>query len=113
MLLSRTEAQIVSRPEQIRRSFVITRWNIRYFFTSSFELSDILQNSDIICLSEHCLFEEQKTLLSEYSPDHDGIVVCSNDNPDFMDGRRGYSGVAILWKRMLSDFVEELDIACD
>ena len=35
-------------------------------------------------------------------------TVCANDNPDFMDG-----GVAILWKRMLSDFVEELDIACD
>ena len=92
---------------------MITGWNIRYFFTSSFELSDIFQNSDIICLSEHCLFEEQKTLLLEYSSDHDGIVVCSNDNLDFMDGRQGYGGVAILWKRMLSDFVEKLDVGCD
>ena len=30
-----------------------------------------------------------------------------------MDGRQGYGGVAILWKPMLSDFVEELDIGCD
>ena len=75
----------------------------------------------MICLSEHCLFEEQKTLLLEYSSNHDGIVasnhdgivVCSNDNLDFMDGRRGYGGVAILWKCMLSDFVEKLDVGCD
>ena len=64
-------------------------------------------------LSEHCMFEEQKTLPLEYSSDHDGTVVCSNDNLDFMDGRRGYGGVAILWKRMLSDFVEKLDVGCD
>ena len=77
---------------------MITGWNIRYFFTSIFELCDIFQNSDIICLSEHCLFEEQKTLLLEYSSDHHGIVVCSNDNLDFMDGRPGYGGVVIFLK---------------
>ena len=41
------------------------------------------------------------------------MVVCSIDNPDFMDGRRGYSGVAICWKRRMSGFVEKIDIACD
>ena len=34
-------------------------------------------------------------------------------SPDFMDGRREYGGVAIFWKRTMSDFVEKLDIACD
>ena len=76
--------------------FVIMGWTIRYFLTSSFQLSDIFQNSDIIRLSKHCLFEEQKTLLLEYLSDHDDIVICSNDNPDFMDGRRGMVGLQIF-----------------
>ena len=80
---SRTEAQIVSRRSRANPLFVITGWNIRYFLTSSFQLSDIFQNSDIICLSEHYLFGEQKILLSEYSSGHDGIVVCSNDKSRF------------------------------
>ena len=98
----------------VQSKFIVSDhgWNIRHFLTSSFQLPDIFQNQ-ILCLSEHCLFEEQKTPFSEYSSDHDTIVVCSNDNPDFMDCRRGYGGIAIFWKRTMSNFVEKLDIACD
>ena len=118
VLLSRTEAQIVT--SRANSLFVITRWNIRYFLTSGFQLSDIFQNSDIMCLSEHCLSEEQKRLLSEYSSDHDGIVVCSNDNPGFTDGRRGMVGLqffrsawwVILLKNLILHVIELLAFNC-
>ena len=40
-------------------------------------------------------------------------VVCSEDNPNFIAGRRGHGGVAIFWKQTLDDFVSPLDIVSD
>ena len=64
-------------------------------------------------LSEHCLFDEQRNLLESWSDSYKGKVICSEDNPDFITGKRGHGGVAIFWKQTLDDFVSPLEIDSD
>ena len=73
-------------------------------------LAAVVNGCDIFCLSEHGLFDEQKHLLETFSDQFVGKIVCSDDNPDFIDGKRGHEGVAIFWKSSINDFVPPLDI---
>ena len=41
------------------------------------------------------------------------IVICSENNPDFITGKRGHGAVAIFWKQTLDDFVSPLEIDSD
>ena len=64
-------------------------------------------------LSEHCLFDERRNLLESLSDSYKGKVICSEDNPDFITGKRGHGGVAIVWKQILDDCVSPLEIDSD
>ena len=64
-------------------------------------------------LSEHCLFDEQRNLLESLSDSYKGKVICSEDNPDFITGKRGHSGVANFLKQTLDDFVSPLETDSD
>ena len=77
------------------------------------QLEAVVNGCDIFCLSEHDLFDEQKHLLETFSDKFVRKVVCSDDNPDFMDGKREHGGVATFWKSSINDFVSPLDITSD
>ena len=66
-------------------------------------------NGSSICL----LHNEQKNLSESLSDEYKSEVVCSEDNPNFIAGRRGHGGVAIFWKQTLDNFVSPLDIVSD
>ena len=50
---------------------------------------------DVFGLSERCLFDEQRNLLESLSDSYKSKVICSEDNPDFITGKRGHGGVAM------------------
>ena len=58
-------------------------------------------------------FSLTDALLESLSDKYKSKVVCSEDNPNFIAGRRGHGGVAIFWKQTLDDFVSPLDIVSD
>ena len=93
--------------------FTICCWNIRYFYTACNQLKNLIRKFDVFSLSEHGLFDEQKNLLESLPDEYKSKVVCSEDNPNFIAGRRGHGGVAIFWKQTLDDFVSPLDIVSD
>ena len=64
-------------------------------------------------LSEHCLFDQQRNLLESLSDSYKGKVICSDENPGFITGKRGHGGVAIFWKQTLDDFVSPLETDSD
>ena len=86
---------------------------MRYFYTACNQLKNLIRKFDVFSLSEHGLFDEQKNLLESLSDECKSKVVCSEDNPNFIAGRRGHGGVAIFWKQTLDDFVSPLDIVSD
>ena len=71
----------------------VLRWNMRYFFTILHQLKAVVNGCDIFCLSEHGLFDEQKYLFETFSDQFVENAVCSDDNPDIMDGKRAH------WRR--------------
>ena len=59
-----------------------------------------MRKFDVFSLSEHGLFDEQKNLLESLFDEYKSkVVCCSEDNPNFIAGRRGHGGVAIFWKQ--------------
>ena len=47
---------------------------------------------------EESIFDEQRNLLESLSDSYKGKVICSDDNPDFITGKRGHGGVAIFFE---------------
>ena len=60
---------------------------MRYFYTASNQLKNLIRKFDVFSLSEHGLFDEQKNLLESLSDEYKRKVVCSEDNPNFITGR--------------------------
>ena len=77
------------------------------------QLQNLICKFDVFGLSEHCLFDEQRNLLETLSDSYKGKVICSDDNPDFITGKRGHGSMAIFWKQTLDDFVSPFEIDSD
>ena len=80
---------------------------MRYFYTACNQLKNLVRKFHVFSLSE------QKNVLESLSDEYKSKVVCSEDNPNYIAGRRGHGGVAICWKQTLDDFVSPLDIVSD
>ncbi|CAC5419283.1 E3.1.11.2 [Mytilus coruscus] len=68
-------------------------------------LKQLLKKLDLCCLQEHWLFKPEQHLLHDI--DTNMIVTAKSiddENPELsMIARRGYGGVAILWKKEMDD----------
>ena len=76
-------------------------------------MHNILDQFDVLALSEHWLFGEQLHKISNQSCDFTGHGIASQSNPDILSDRRGHEGVGILWSNAFSDFASPLSIDSD
>ena len=83
---------------------------MQYFKTVQLYFKSIINSLDILALSEHCLFEEQHSLLKTAT---DGAynyhAASSCDNPCIASGQRAHGGVALLWRYSIDDFVTPME----
>ena len=81
-------------------------WNVQYFKTAQLYFKSIIDQFDILAISEHSLFEEQLGILKTAT---DGTynyhAVSASDNPRIISGEKAHGGVALLWKYSINDFV--------
>lgn len=95
----------------------IVTWNATGIMSSASYLCDLLQKYstciDICGLSEHWLFNHNKSFLSSISNEYIAHVKCHSDL--LLPGNRkvGKGGVAILWHNSMSNLVTPLDIDND
>ena len=86
---------------------------MQYFKTVQLYFKSVIDLFDILALSEHCLFEEQHSLLKTAT---DGTynyhVASSCDNSCIASGQRAHRVVALLWRYSIDDFftpIENID----
>ena len=79
---------------------------MQYFKTAQLYFNSIIDQFDILAISEHSLFEEQLGILKTAT---DGTynyhAVSASDNPRIISGEQAHGGVALLWKYSINDFV--------
>ena len=79
---------------------------MQYFKTAQLYLKSIIDQFDILAISEHSLFQEQLGILKTAT---DGTysyhAVSASDNPRIISGEQAHGGVALLWKYSINDFV--------
>ena len=79
---------------------------MQYFKTAQLYFKSIIDQFDILAISEHSLFEEQLGILKTAT---DGTynyhAVSASDNPRIISGEKAHGGVALLWKYSINDFV--------
>ena len=78
---------------------------MQYFKTSQLYFKSVIDQFDILAVSEHSLFEEQLGMLKTAT---DGTynyhAVSASDNPRIISGEKAHGGVALLWKYSINDF---------
>ena len=65
----------------------------------------------MLCIQEHWLFNAEKKIIAEITENSGYIAksVDDNDDPDFnVSMKRGYGGVAIIWKKEINENIKEL-----
>ena len=79
---------------------------MQYCKTAQLYFKSIIDQFDILAISEHSLFEEQLEILKTAT---DGTynyhAVSASDNPRIISGEQAHGGVALLWKYSINDFV--------
>ena len=86
---------------------------MRGFISSQFYLRQILHSFDMFAFSEHWLFKEQLDLITEFSEIYQCYSISSNNNPNFLSGRRGQGGVGLFLKNEYGDLITHLPIDSD
>ena len=86
---------------------------MRDFMSSQFYLRQILHSFDMFAFSEHWLFKEQLDVITEFSETYQCHSISSNNNPNFLSGRRGQGGVGLFWKNEYGDLITHLPIDSD
>ena len=94
----------------------IFSWNMRSLTGAQLYINDIVSkhDSDIICLSEHRLFECELIKLGQINSAYKSHGKASNDlKCKDQYTKRGHCGVAILWKNTLAHRVKVMKIKSD
>ena len=70
----------------------------------------MIDQFDILAISEHCLFQEQLGILkSSCGNTYNCIAASANDNPPILSGKAAHGGVALLWKVATDDHISPPD----
>ena len=92
----------------------IACWNTRGFLTSVPYLKQLLQNNDIIAISEHWLHANRLQDLNGISNEFNCISRASKHSGAEVYGiRRGQGGVALFWRKSLAGASPMSDITHD
>ena len=81
-------------------------WNVQYFKTAQLYFKSIIDQFDILAISEHSLFEKQLGILKTATDgNYNYHAVSESDNPRIISGEKAQGGVVLLWKYSINDFV--------
>ena len=70
----------------------------------------MIDQIDILAISEQCLFQEQLGILkSSCGNTYNCIAASANDNLPILSGRAAHGVVALLWKVVIDDYISLLD----
>ena len=79
---------------------------MQYFRTAQLYFKSVIDQFDILAVSEHSLFEEQLGMLKTATDStYNYHAVSASDNPRIISGEKAHGGVALLWKYSINDFV--------
>ena len=85
-------------------------WNLHCFRTAQIYFEFLIDQFDILVISEHCLFQEQLGILkSSCGNTYNCIAASANDNLPILSGKAAHGGVALLWKVAIDDYISPLD----
>jgi exonuclease III len=72
---------------------------------------EILKKFDILCIQEHWIFNTEQHMLGDLNINMRFTAKSvDDDNPELsMVARRGYGGIAILWKKEIDDKIQILN----
>jgi exonuclease III len=88
----------------------ITSWNMRGWGSSKYYLTQLLPDTDVMCIQEHMLYECESHRIQSYCKGFSSVVKCSKRLNNMNCGRRiGQGGVAILYKTS----IRATEICCD
>ena len=70
----------------------------------------MIDQFDILAISEHYLFQEQLGILkSSCGNTYNCIAASANDNLPILSGKAANGGVALLWKVAIDNYISLLD----
>ena len=86
-------------------------WNVRGIMSSAYSLSCLLDENgiDIALLSEHKLFSYSSEFLRSINTKYDYVSVEQSSINPYSNAKCGQGGVAIMFKKSLSDRIERID----
>ena len=66
----------------------------------------MIEQFDILAISEHCLFQEQLGMLKlSCDNTYNCTAATADDNPPILSGKAAHGGVVLLWKVAIDDYV--------
>ena len=82
---------------------------MQYFKTAQLYFKSLVNNFDIFAISEHSLFDAQLDIFKlTFGDTYNFHAVSASDNPPILYGKKGHSGVTLLWNLSLDDFITPL-----
>ncbi|CAG2245623.1 unnamed protein product [Mytilus edulis] len=94
-----------------REDIIIGTLNVQNVKSNALYIKNLLRDVHVLCIQEHWLFNAEKKIIAEITENSGYIAksVDDNDDPDFnISMKRGYGGVAIIWKKEINENIKEL-----
>ncbi|CAG2197890.1 unnamed protein product [Mytilus edulis] len=109
----RTDGVHPNRPikQDKREDIIIGTLNVQNVKSNALYIKNLLRDVHVLCIQEHWLFNAEKKIIAEITENSGYIAksVDDNDDPDFnVSMKRGYGGVAIIWKKEINENIKEL-----
>ncbi len=109
LMIMATHAMTRPTHENKRRELRITGWNSRGFWVAKPYMLHLMQNADIVAISEHKLYPHELQHLNTLNSDYVAWGRSSADLELKNYGKvPGHCGVALLWRKSLSSCVQPL-----
>ena len=92
----------------------ITGYNARSLSGNKLYINELLSNSDVLCLSEHRLYENELYKLDDVNNEYESCAKASSDLcSEYQSVKPGHCGIAMLWKKSLSHRIRHVKCESD
>ena len=88
----------------------IKGFNMKGYTRSRLYIDELLNECDILCFSEHWLYENEFHKIRNNHSQYDSLIRQSNDlNSDTYSGIFGHCGVGIMWNKALNTVITPIE----